>query len=93
MSSLFVTPEQRIEAARRIDLFFKDDVIAAVMGKMERAIYEELLVANSSEDRVRVWAKSVTLRNFKKEMQIVLDRGEEDVIALAKAEAKRQQKP
>lgn len=91
--SLFVTPEQRIMAAQRIDQFFKDDVIAAVMGKMERGIYEELLTAQSSEDRVRVWAKGVTLRNFKKEMQIVIDRGEEDVLAIAKAEAKRQQKP
>jgi hypothetical protein len=71
-----VTPEQRIEARAPHRPVVQGRRHRCGRGKMERGIYEELLTAQSSEDRVRCGQRG-RVRNFKKEMQIVVDRGEE----------------
>jgi glycerol-3-phosphate O-acyltransferase len=91
--SILATPEQRLHAGRFINDLFKNEIFLAIEARMERAVYEEFLKAQTSEDRVRSWAKGVVIRNLRTEMQIVLDRGDEVALELANAEAKRQKKP
>lgn len=79
-----MTREKAVQDAMRVQNFLKDDVIGAVLARMERRYYEEFLKADSSEKRVTAWAKATTLRNLEHEMQITLDEGERAVLEIAK---------
>lgn len=74
-----------IQAARRIDAFLKDDVIAKALSDMERRYYEEFIAAESSEQRVRAWAKAKMLRDFETQLKIVSDAGETETLQAARA--------
>jgi hypothetical protein len=86
------TPQGRIMIAQRIDAFCKDDIIAGVLQRLEKENYESLLRAESSEDRVRVWAKAVVIKAFKDDLRALISAGERDVIDLAKDVQKQQKK-
>lgn len=83
------TPEQAIQDAMRVQTFLKDDVIAGVLSRLERAFYEEFVAADSSEKRVTAWAKATVLRKFEMELQIVMDAGEKEVLRIANETKKR----
>lgn len=83
-----MTPEDRLRAARRITEFLNDDVVGGVLTRMERRYYEEFLAADTSELRVRAWAKARTLKDLEIEMKTILDASEYEVI-VADREAKK----
>lgn len=87
--SLFDTPQKRIAASMFIKQTFENPVWQDILAQMERANYEALIGAKSSEDRVCVWADARSLRSLKDRMLAVSASGERDIIELANAEAKK----
>jgi hypothetical protein len=77
-----------IRDAARVDLFLRDDAIVMAFALMERRYYEEFKQADSSESRVRAWAKANVLDDFQAQLRIVVTNGEAAVFGL-QADAKR----
>jgi len=78
--SLPTTPEGILAAAQRIENFLNDDVIADVMQRLERKFYEEFIGADTSELRVRAWAKATVLREWEREMRAIISNGEKELL-------------
>jgi hypothetical protein len=74
-----------IQAAMRVSNFLKDEAVANALALLERKYYEEFKKSESSEARVRAWAKANVLDDFKDQLQIVIDTGEVAVLELARA--------
>jgi hypothetical protein len=86
------TRESRIRKARVIDDFLKNDVIADVLSKLERADYEAFLKATNSEERARAQGQALAHRNFEVALKALLDSGEREMIQIAKEVKKESQK-
>ena len=84
------SPERIVQEAARIDQFLRDDVVGGALQRMERRYYEEFLAADSSEARVKAWAKANVLRDLEGQMKSLVDAGEFEILQMAKA-AKREQ--
>lgn len=82
------TADEIINDANRIKAFLADPVIAGALTNMERRIYEDLLVADSSDKRVVAHASAIVLRNFETELNKVFDAAETEVLKAAKTSAK-----
>lgn len=78
------TPDQLLREGMRMKEILADDLLVEARALMERRYYEEFKRADSSEERVRAWAKANLLDDFWNLLHDITSRGEHEV-----AEAKR----
>lgn len=86
------SPEQVIADAARIDAFMKDEAVGGALSRMERRFYEEFIGADSSEARVKAWAKANVLRDLERELKIIVDAGEHEVLRIAKEHERKKER-
>jgi hypothetical protein len=81
--------EQKVADGLRLDNFLKDELIAGIMTKLERKFYEEFKASDTSEKRVRAWAKAAVLDEWENEFRIVGGIADAAKVALAAESKKR----
>lgn len=87
-----LSAEGRIEAERRIESFLNDEYVGGALTRMERQYYEEFLAADTSELRVRAWAKARVLKDLEREMKAISDAGKGERILAVRQEKLEQLK-
>lgn len=80
---------ETINAAMRIDAFFKDEIIKAALDRTEKRFIEEMIAGDTAEKRAAAQGKVKAIRGFVGELRIILDAGEYEILKIAQDEAKK----
>lgn len=71
-----LTAEQIVRRAGRLAEFVSDEIVVNALATLKYENYQAFLKADSSEDRVRAWAKGAALEEFADELTRIRDAGE-----------------
>jgi hypothetical protein len=82
------SPDRKISDAMRIEEFLNDEVIREAISNVEKRFTEQMIQAETSEQRAKAQGKILAIRAFAQELVAIRDTGEMEA-ALATVKAKK----